>query len=84
MKFFSYMNKLSQFIWRTSVERKPSYCSGVDEWVPVDSGQIVEVPETQLDGYKRAYPLVGEGLEDDGAFLVICDADAQVAPYLVY
>ena len=78
---------LSNAIWSGQVERKPSYCSGNDSWVPSKADQIVELPKQRVTSYKKVYPLMGDDLDKNGSFAVISDIEAQVlfdlVPFLI-
>lgn len=51
-------------------------------WVPNNPEEIIEVPESQIQYYKKVYPLTEEGMCKNGCFIVIADAHTQVRPIL--
>ncbi|PAV87879.1 hypothetical protein WR25_08656 [Diploscapter pachys] len=52
-------------------QRKASYATGTDHWVPLDPEEIVIMPQEIVDGYKKVHPHVGKDINQNGNFSVV-------------
>ena len=56
---FSFLTMLSNIL-NKAPQRKASYATGTDHWVPLDPEEIAIMPQEIVDGYSKVHPHVGE------------------------